>query len=233
MKINIKGGYTISIPIQGMFLNSTIEVKNTNIITELGERFFLNRMINDNFNPIQYICLGNVSDKPKKSDIQLGNETIRRKCVKDIDINKKQIVLSTNFPVKEIWGTCEIGVCTTNSSQNSILISHDVYQKLDDNFLTATAGDVNVNYTFNLSTGAGKTGWDIAQNMNNLVYYVIELNKVSMVFEANGIGYKRVNNKEDLLTTPGAYYYDNVSKNLYIRTVDDKNPNDKEIIVQT
>lgn len=233
MKINIKGKYTFNIPIQGMFLNSTLKISNTNIITNFGESFFLNRMINDNFNPIKYICLGNAVNKPKKDDIKLGNETIRKECVKEVDINKKLIILSANFPIRDIYGTTEIGVLTTNQSSNDVLISHDVYQKLDDTFITPTSGDVNVKYIFNLSTGSFRTGWEVAPNTNDLIYYIVEPNTVNLVSENNGMGYMRVNSKDSLLTTPGAYYYDINSKNLYVRTIDDSNPNDKDIIVQT
>lgn len=227
MKLNVKGEYAIRIPIQSMFLNSSILIKNTNIITTLGESFFLNRMINDNFNPISYIVIGTAMNKPRKADISLGNETIRKKCAKEIDLNKKQIVLTTNFPVKEIYGASEIGV-----ANDSVLISHDVFERLDDNILTPTSGDVDITYTFNLSTGNFKTGWEVATGYLN-VYYVVEPNTVNMVYEDNGIGYRRVNSIGDLSSAAGAFYYDISTKNLYIRTIDDVNPNDKNIIVQT
>lgn len=227
MKFNIKGCYTITIPVMGMFLNSSIKIKNDNIITTLGEAFFLTRMISDESNPLRYIVLGNASNKPKKSDMSLGNETVRKLCTKSVDLNKKQIILTCNFPVKEIYGTSEIGV-----HNGDVLISHDIYTKLDDNVLTPTAGDVEVEYVFNLSTGNYKTGWELATEVNN-VYYVVEPNNVSMVFEESGMGYKRVNSKTQVSNNPGSYYYDTTLKNLYVRTIDDTHPDNHELIVQT
>ena len=228
MKMNIKGEYKITIPIQGMFLNSRIQLCNTNIITLLGEAFFLARMINDEHDPIQYIILGNASNKPSKSDISLGSETIRRKCAKKIDIDKKQIIVTSSVTVNEIYGTSEIGV-----HNGKVLISHDVYEKLDDAILTPTAGDIEVEYTFNLATGNSKTGWTIAENTDNLVYYIVEPTNVALVYEENGMGYKRVKTKLQVMNNPGSYYYDDNLKNLYIRTTDDSHPDTHEIIVQT
>ena len=105
-----KGNYKIHIPIQGMFLNKTITLHNQNIITILGESFFLNRAIGNELSPIQYICLGNSANIPRKKDINLGNETIRKKCVKTVDSDKKTIKLSASFQDKEIQGTKEIGI---------------------------------------------------------------------------------------------------------------------------
>ncbi len=228
MKINVKGEYVFNIPIQTMFLNDELKIRNNNIITRLGEVFFLTRMINDKHDPIQYIVLGNASNKPRKSDISLGNLTIKRKCSKNIDEVNKKIILTANFSVNEIYGTSEIGVMNS-----SVLISHDVYEKLDDNILTPTSGDIEVEYTFNLSTGNFKTGWIIADDSDNLVYYVVEPNNVVMLYEENGFGYKRVNTKLAVRNTPGSYYYDSNLKNLYIRTIDDSNPNNHDIVVQT
>lgn len=226
MKLNVEGEYTIKIPIQSMFLNSNILIKNKNIITTLGESFFLNRMINDNFTPIEYIVIGTAMNKPKKSDMSLGNETIRKKCNKETNLNKKQIVLTANFPITEIFGASEIGV-----TNGSVLISHDVFERLDDNILTPTSGDVNITYTYNLSTGNFKTGWEVATGYPN-VYYIVESTPVNMVYEDNGISYNRVNSKSEVSENAGTFYYDISSKNLYINS-SDCNPNDKNIIVQT
>lgn len=220
MKLNIKGKYVFR-------QNGKVIFKGENIITTLGESFFLNRMINDNFNPIQYLCMGNSPSKPRKSDIRLGNETIRKKCVKDVDLVKKQIILTANFSPKELYGTTEIGV-----ANDTVLISHDVYQKLDDNILTPTAGDVEVIYTFNLTTGEFKTGWVSVEETPG-VYYIYEPNPIYNVFDNTGAGYKKVNSKSSLNPNFDGYYYDITSKNLYITTSDGIHPDNKEIIVQT
>ncbi|WP_042693414.1 hypothetical protein [Methanobrevibacter oralis] len=64
--INIKGTYNISFKFQNMFLNEEFIVSGENIITLLGESFFLNRAINEYFSPIQYIVIGDGINKPKK-----------------------------------------------------------------------------------------------------------------------------------------------------------------------
>ena len=53
-RIQIKGKYSFTTYLQGMFLNEEITVNGENLITLLGESFFMNRWINDNFNPIGY-----------------------------------------------------------------------------------------------------------------------------------------------------------------------------------
>lgn len=228
MKLNVKGEYVFKIPIITMFLNTELKIHGNNLITSCGESFFMNRMINDNFNPIQYICLGSSSVKPQKNDMKLGTETIRRKCVRNVNLKQKQIILTCSFGVGEIYGTTEIGVANDN-----VLISHDVYTRLDDTVLTPTAGDVEVEYIFNFSTGGYKTGWSPATDMDDKVYYIYEPNPVALVYEANGSGYNLVNSKDILLTQKGAYYYDDETNNLYIHCSDDRSPESKEIIVNT
>lgn len=227
--LDIKGEYTIRIPITGMFLNTHLEIHNTNLITFYGESFFLNRMINDTFNPIEYICLGNATIKPTKKDLRLGNETIRKKCARNVDIDKrKQIILTCTFDVKEVYGTSEIGV-----ANDTILISHDVYTPINDEFLTPNTGEIEIIYTFTIRTGSYKYGWTLS-NLTN-VYYAAEPNKVVSVFEADGTGYRKVNSKANLntITQTPAFYYDTINKNIYIKTIDGNHPDYKEIIIQT
>lgn len=226
MNFSLTGSYTMEIPIQNMFLNDIIKIKNHNIITIFGESFFLNRAINDSFEPIQYICLGNGKNKANKNDIQLGNETIRKKCVKNVDLDKKQIILNANFPVKDIYGTSEIGV-----HNGKILISHDIYEKLDETFLTPTVGDVTVTYVFQFSTGSYRTGWKAATGTTS-TYYIAELNTVIGVSESEGNAYRRVNSKSLVDSTAGSFWYDMNTGNLYIHSIDGTDPNKKEIVVQ-
>lgn len=115
-----------------------------NIITLLGESFFLNRMINNKLNPIDYILLGNSSNTPSKDDIMLGNETVRKKCVKKVDIENHIIELTCSCEINEIENTSEIGV-----SNGNILISHDIYE-LDEDFIDPTVDAVEIKYTFKI-----------------------------------------------------------------------------------
>lgn len=228
--ISLQGSYIIKIPVIGMFLNETLQIKHTNLITLLGESFFLNRAINGNLNPIQYICLGNSSNRPQKSDLQLGNETIRKKCNKIVNLDKKRIELSATFQAKEILGTTEIGVANDN-----ILITHDVYVKNEiSDLLTPTTGDITIDYYIELSSGAlHNKDWTLAPGTTN-VYYITEPNTVVGLFE-NDTSSGYVNNRQftGLDNRPGAYYYDNTTKNLYVHTFYSNNPIEVELIILT
>jgi len=231
MNLGIIGTYTISMPIQTMFINSKIEFTNHNIITQFGESFFLNRWINDAFDPIEYIAVGNGNNQPQKTDLVLGNETSRRRCNCEADLKNKRLVLTTSFKSTEMLGTSEIGVFN-----DKIMISHDRYEKIDNTFLSGAIGEVTVEYRFQVATGSIRRGWQEAIQGNN-IFYIPEKNEVIGVFENNTHnGYRRVTTLEDLYTIKGAYYYDNNSQNLYIRPTKDsdhiKDINEEEIVVQ-
>lgn len=115
-----------------------------NLITLLGESFFLNRMINSQLDPIEYILLGNARIAPSKDDMSLGNETVRKKCVKKIDIENHSIILTCSCEIHEIENTTEIG-----ASNGKILISHDVYE-LDEDFIDPSVDTVEIKYTFKI-----------------------------------------------------------------------------------
>lgn len=118
--------------------------RKDNLITLFGESFFLNRMINNAFSPVEYILIGNSSQTPSISDMRLGNETVKKKCFKSVDLDRKEIVLTCNCEVREIENSSEIGV-----SNGNILISHDVYE-LPEGFITPGVDTVEVRYTFRL-----------------------------------------------------------------------------------
>ena len=203
IRFGVTGKYTITIPLQGMFLNEKISFTNHNLITMFGESFFLNRWINDVFNPIEYIAIGNGTNTPQKTDLSLGNETSRKRCVCEADLEYKRLILKCNFKASEILGTSEIGVFN-----NQIMISHDTYEQIDDNFLSGAVGEVNVEYIFQLSTGTIRRGWQESVEGSN-IFYVPEKNNVVMVFEnRTGSGYRRLTSLEDLYTIKGGYYYE-------------------------
>lgn len=228
MNIDFTGFYKIIIPIQTMFLNTFFELKQYNLVTFFGESFFMNRCINDEFKPIQFIALGNTSNVPQKEDVKLGNETSRRKCVCLADLVNKQIQLTASFKAKEVIGTSEIGVFS-----DQILISHDKFSKIDEGFL-GVAGDVKIEYIFQFSTGGLRGDWK--SSTKNYVFYVYEPNEVVGVLEKNSNSwYFKVDSLDDLDGLKGAYYIDNASKNLYIRPKRDmslEELEDEEIIVQ-
>lgn len=224
--INIKGSYVIQ-------AGKNI-LRGDNIITLLGESFFLNRAINNEFNPIKYIVLGNSSIQAKRGDISLGNETVRKRCVCEANLEKKQIILTCSCTAKEILGTTEIGV-----ANDDILISHDIYTAINDSFITNDIDSVEITYTFDLSTLAVRGDWKYytsadSGNTKYNIYYTVEENNVKGVSEAdNGNGYKCVKTLNSLKTVTGAYYYDTNNKTLFIRTSNNDNPVNYRILIST
>ncbi|WP_407422043.1 hypothetical protein [Methanobrevibacter sp.] len=216
--------------------NEKIILQGTNIITRLGESFFMNRLVNSEFKALQYIMLGTSKIQPQKTDLQLGNETVRKKAYYEIDLKKKQIKLSCSCSLSEVLNTTEIG-----TSEGNILISHDTYQRITKSMLGNVVDSIEIEYIFNFSTSSIKKNWlyynlaDV-EAINN-IYYTPEENMVVRVTEENystaQTGYHAVNSVDDLKTSHGAYYYDPFSKNLFIRTLNDEDPNNSKIAVTT
>lgn len=229
--MNIKGSYVIK---QG----EKILVKRNNLITSMGETFFMNRFINSEFQPLQYIVLGTSPFRAKKSDLGLGNETFRKKAVIEVDWNKKQILMYCSCSLSEIANTCEIG-----TSNGDILISHDIYQKITSEDLGNNIDSVEITYIFDFSTSSIRKSWlyysqGDTGNTQNHIYYIVEESNVIRVHEDNSLdemqtGYHAVHDVEALKTRRGAYYYDPFSKNLFIRTLNDENPNNLNIAITT
>ena len=232
MRLTVRGEYTFTIPLQTMFLNEQLEITNHNLITLLGESFLMNRLTNDKLQPISYIALGKGTNQPQKKDTILGKQTIQKPCQSTVDLNQKTLTLSCDFEAKEIRNTTEIGVLT----QDNILITHDIYETITSTLLGNSTSNVYLEYQLIFTTGGIRSNWK-QSTLSNKILYTYEPNKVINIIENNtSSGYKRVDALNDLTTTNGAYYYDIVSKNLYIRTTKDNtinNISDMEIIVQT
>lgn len=245
MTFNIIGEYCFKIPITTMFLNDNICIKHKNLITLLGESFFMNRCINDLFNPIKYICIGNGLSSPQKLDKKLGNETKRNDCVQDVDCTNKRLVLTTSFESEEILGASEIGVITTNFEGDEILISHDVFNDtiLKEDFLYGVTGSISLEYSFYFNTSQLKTGWTAYKNDKN-VYWVFEPNDVKKVYDnTTNYGLRKMNSIVEVQDTKNSYFHDSVkTNNLYIHLYHkDKenntaiyapNPNNHDILVE-
>lgn len=229
--IHVKGSYIIR-------AGKNI-LRRNNIITLLGESFFLNRAINNEFSPINYIVLGNSSIQAMKSDISLGNETVRKKCVSEVNLETKQIVLTCSCTAKEILGTTEIGV-----ANEEILISHDVYDVINDSFITNDIDSVEITYSFDLNTASQRSNWKYyssadSGNTRRNIYYTVEENAViSVSEEVSGVsksinGYKGLKSLNQLKNTTGAYFYDENTKTLFIRTINNDDPNNYKILIAT
>lgn len=244
MNFNILGEYCFKIPLTTMFINEIIVVKHENLITTMGESFFLNRCLNDNFNPIQYICIGNGINTPSKKDVKLGNETKRNTCTQIVDSDTTQIKLSTSFTGEELIGASEIGVLTTKLDGTEILISHDVFNDtiLKEEFMYGLTGNISLDYYFHFSTSQLKTGWT-QYGADRNVYWVFEPNDVISIYDnTTSYGLRKVNSVTSVQDIKNSYYHDTVhTNNLYIHLYHGSeigsvsyapNPNTHEIIVQ-
>lgn len=227
--MNIIGSYIIK---QG----ERVLVHQKNIITNLGEAFFMNRAVNTEFDPLQYIVLGTSGVRAKKSDTSLGHETFRKKANIEINWNTKQILMYVSCTLSEILNTCEIG-----TSNGDTLISHDTYERITSDDVGTSVDSVEITYIFDFSTSSIRKGWlpytAGTETQQDNIYYLVEEANVVRVHEninrTSQHGYHAVQELNELRTSKGAYYYDTFSQNLYIRTLKDENPNNLNISITT
>lgn len=219
MKLNVNGTYKL------IYKNQVI-LTGKNLITLRGEAYFLNRLLNDELEPIQYIVLGKGTGRPLKGDNSLFKPKLRKEFRSKVDLNNKSIVLICDIPAHEIVGMSEIGV-----SNNEILISHDTFNTITDELLqNDLSSTVQVEYSFNLTTGGVRREWKKSTIGNN-IWYVYEPNTVVGVWEnTSDSGYARKQSVEDLIDTPNTYYYNNKLHYIYINN---KSPGDDELIILT
>lgn len=208
--------------------NGEILFEGDNLITLLGESFFLNRAINNQFEPIQYIVLGTGSTRPKKTDVELSNLTAKKKVTTSVDLNTKQIILAASFEANEVINTSEIGVANDN-----ILISHDIFNRISSDFLSNSLGKVDVEYTFKLTTGAVRKDFILSENYENVYWIAEPAQVVGVSEEETQSGYRNVESIANVESTAASYYYSRNTKNLYIHTSNNNNPNLMNIIIET
>lgn len=205
-----------------------IILEGNNLITLLGESFFMNRVVNQHFEPIKYIMLGSSNARPKKSDISLGNLTVKKQVTSSVDLINKKIILKATFEAGEVLGTCEIGV-----ANDDILISHDIYEKMSSSFLEDSIGEVDVTYSFELTTGSIRKDFNKVAD-KDYTYWIAEPSLVVGVTEKDtNCGLRYVDSIDDVEDTVGSYYYSISTKNLYIHTTRSTNPNLENIIIET
>lgn len=205
-----------------------ILLTGNNIITLLGESFFMNRAVNQHFDPIQYIVLGSSNSRPKKSDVNLGNLTVKKQVESSVDLTNKKIILKATFEAGDVLGTCEIGV-----ANDDILISHDIYEKMTSTFLEDSIGTVDVEYTFELTTGSIRKDFNKVAD-KNYTYWIAEPSLVVGVTEKDtNCGLRSVSSIDEVESVIGSYYYSLSTKNLYIHTTRNSNPNLENIIIET
>lgn len=219
--MKIKGSYIFK-------QKDKIILEGNNLITLLGESFFMNRAVNQHFEPIKYIMLGSSNARPKKSDVNLGNLTVKKQVASSVDLNNKRIILEATFEAGEVLGTCEIGV-----ANDDVLISHDIYEKMTSSFLEDSIGEVDVTYTFEITTGSIRKDFNKVAD-KNYTYWIAEPSMVVGVTEKDtNSGLRVVSSIEDVESTVGSYYYSIQTKNLYIHTTRNSNPNLENIIIET
>ena len=219
--MKIKGSYIFK-------QKDKIILEGNNLITLLGESFFMNRAVNQHFEPIKYIMLGSSNARPKKNDVGLGNLTVKKQVASSVDLNNKRIILEATFEAGEVLGTCEIGV-----ANDDVLISHDIYEKMTSSFLEDSIGEVDVTYTFEFTTGSIRKDFNKVAN-KNYTYWIAEPALVVGVTEKDtNSGLRVVSSIEDVESTVGSYYYSIQTKNLYIHTTRNSNPNLENIIIET
>lgn len=208
--------------------NGKILLEGNNLITLLGESFFMNRAVNQHFEPIKYILLGSSNARPKKTDVSLGNLTVKKQVTSSVDLTNKKIILEATFEAGEVLGTCEIGV-----ANDDILISHDIYEKMTRTFLEDSIGEVDVTYTFELTTGSIRKDFNKVAN-KDYTYWIAEPSMVVGVTEKDtNSGLRVVSSIADVESNVGSYYYSIQTKNLYIHTTRNSNPNLENIIIET
>ena len=205
-----------------------IILEGNNLITLFGESFFMNRAVNQHFEPIKYIMLGSSNARPKKSDISLGNFTVKKQVTSSVDLSNKKIILEATFEASEVLGTCEIGV-----ANDDILISHDIYEKMSSSFLKDSIGEVDVTYSFELTTGSIRKDFNKVAD-KDYTYWIAEPSLVVGVTEKDtNCGLRYVDSIDDVEATVGSYYYSISTKNLYIHTTRNSDPNLENIIIET
>lgn len=200
--------------------------RSDNLITTYGETAIMNRLLNDNYPPLTYIVLGKGKAQPKKLDLKLGNETVRKTATKKYNITNKTITLTASVEATEIKNITEIG--TDNGEK---LCSHDLFNPLND--LITSDSQITIEYTFYFETGTVQSDWTPSGEEDG-IYYTYEPNKVTGVLETTTqSGYHRVDTKEELKSHNGAYYYNKITRNLYIVTTTRNNPGEYEIIIRS
>jgi hypothetical protein len=201
------------------------------MITTLGRSLLMNRVVNDRMKAITYIALGKGTNTPSRQDLKLGKETIRKLVDYTVDIENNVLIFEASFTAKEILNTTEIGIFT----DDEVLVSRDVYETVTDNILEDTTSSININYRIYFNTGATHSKW-LTSTTSDDILYRFENNPVISVREINtDTGYLRVDSLEDLNDLAKAgYFYDVISRNLYIKTSDCDNIStidSKEVVV--
>ena len=219
MNIKIKGHYKF-------IKDNKIILSKNNLITNQGEKYFLERWINNTSDILNIVSVGTGTEPPSKNDTSLNYVKAKHNPNKTVDYENHQIILSTTFSSSEINQTTEIGVSTNGT--NSRLISRDVHEEIN----IPSSSTITLIYTFTIETSLIKKEW--AQNIAyKNVYTTSEVNKVQGVDELDtNNGYILKTSISSVNSNTGSYFWDKNTNLLYIHTSDDDTPSNHKINVK-
>lgn len=183
-----------------------------NLITLLGQSYFLNRWKDNLLEPIDKLCFGKSSRAPDKQDQDLGNQTYQVQPKMSVNLLENSLNMSATLNPEQLIGVCEIGVKTADN----ILVSRDVFKPFTADILGASSS-INIDYQYVIETGDVHSDWT-PYTQKQGVYYTSTKNIVTGVFDENGNGYIKKNSIDEL-TEAGTYYYSNTAQKVYIKPV--------------
>lgn len=221
-KTNILGVYSFNINISTMFNEYKMKVTNHNLITNVGERYFLERWVSNNSDVINRIGLVQEDTVALKTDTELPDNT----NLKEIDsyhIEPSKLILKLELVGSELDGVNGIGVLTKDNK----LISHDTSFSIN----VPPNSIVNVDYQYILTDGAYINEWILYDSDENIYKYESNLPVKYIVEEDTNIGYSLSENKTNLTENSYCVEEENNKYIIYIKTSDNLNPNQHLILI--
>ena len=232
--MKIKGTYNITATFTRMFQQVTIPIiTGENIITNKGLLFFMERIIGSTNDTIYEICLG---ETPDTSTFQATETRMRYEIngtgdeispAVGIEESSQQIVLQSTILTDDIEGKNEIGVRSEGNietGEDSILISHDFFEPLNDIGATAT---FILKYTYTFTNETTDIKWVVTNDTN--IYSTTYDGTISNISNIESTEYIKYDTYEELLESTYGYYLDNTT--LYIHTPN--NPVQEELLIST
>lgn len=204
---NIIGEYTIK-------ANNQVLLHKANLITNEGEKFLLQRLVNNRQDYINDIAIGEGGGIPNKEDTSLNSLRTATSINSTIDTTNKELRLTGTFETTTASKINEIGVRTNLEK----LITHDTFEDLT---LPANSS-IAITYTFKLGISTITDDWTITDNYNN-TYYSYDNQTVIGVEETDTqSGYTLKSTIREVEENKSSYYYhDGI---IYIHTSDDQSP---------
>ena len=221
MNLEVHGEYTFKDE------NGKILLHKSNLITNIGEEYFLERWITNTSDILNVVSVGKGSNPPNKNDTDLQLTFARTTPNKSIDYVNNQIILEASFKASSINKTTEIGVFTNGKTPR--LLSRDVHEPIS----IPADSNITIEYTFTIGNSMIKTEWAKYKTEYANVYTTTEPNEVLGVEEKDtGSGYVKVHGLDNVNLNDASYYWSSTNKALYIHTSDNDTPNNHTINVK-